>query len=537
MQLKGKVSWGILFVVVMIASGGSFALAEPGNFTKADRPADAANSGFEAAAKAAKPDVSQPIVVDGPVIREKLQRDVQALLYAKRFAELEALAGRLRESKERFPEGHWKLMYFYRALQKPGGKGPTKWDRHFKILEQWRHEFPQSVTARVAVAEAWLSYGWEARGEGYASSVSAKGWELLGERMAKAYALVKDPPAQQELDCPGRYDVLLTIGKSEGWPVQRYLPTFQAAVRLEPEYIQYYATTMDYLSPKWHGDDDSWINFIDKADAVAGNPDSRELYARLMVGMWGDTWTSYEDLRVSWAKMKKGYRDMEKRFPGSQYNLNNFAKFACIAGDVEVGRELFQRIGDAPYFAVWDQGDLDFEQCRKNFGLTGLTRKEIYLGRKNQEAVQMRILAEQGDVFSQLELARDYSQGEVGKVQDHALAFKFAKSAAEKGYVPAQAWLGLMYFNGNGVNPDQNTAIQLLENAAKSGDDTAMLYLPHYLANQNKHLESLTWLLVSKDKKWAQEMIPVVEKFLTPQEIESAKQKSASIVSIIDSYQ
>ncbi|MRR07565.1 MAG: DUF4034 domain-containing protein [Deltaproteobacteria bacterium] len=537
MQLKETVSWGMLFVVVTIASAGSFARAEPGNFTKADRSADAPNSGFEAAAKAVKPDVSQPIVVDGPVIREKLQRDVQALLYTKRFAELETLAGRLRAAKERFPEGHWKLMYFYWAFKKPLGNRPNKWDRHFKVLEQWRQAFPQSVTARIATAEAWLSYGWEARGEGYASSVSDQGWELLKERVAKAYALVKDAPVKGEPDCPGRYDLLLTIGKVEGWPPERYIGTFQAAVRCEPEYIQFYASTMDYLSPKWQGDEESWIAFIEQADTIAGKPESRELYARLMVGMWRDTWTSYDDLRVSWTKMKKGYRDMERRFPGSQYNLNNFAKFACVAGDAEVGRELFQKIGDAPYFDVWDRKGLDFEQCRKKFGVSGLTRKEIYLGRKNQEAVQMRILAEQGDVFSQLGLAKDYSKGEVGKVQDHALAFKFAKSAAEKGYVPAQAWLGLMYFSGKGVNTDKNTGIQLLENAAKQGDNEGMFYLPHYLVKQNKHLESLAWLLVSKDKKWAQEMIPVVEKTLTPEEIESAKQKSANIVSIIDSNQ
>jgi hypothetical protein len=61
-----------------------------------------------------------------------------------------------------------------------------------------------------------------------------------------------------------------------------------------------------------------------------------------------------------------------------------------------------------------------------------------------------RPLAEQGNAFAQADLGLMYAQGQ-GVAQDDAQALVWLNKAADKGFAPAQFSLGWMYRNGHGV--------------------------------------------------------------------------------------
>ena len=60
--------------------------------------------------------------------------------------------------------------------------------------------------------------------------------------------------------------------------------------------------------------------------------------------------------------MKAGFGQLMKASPDSLWNLNNFASFACRAGDADTYRELRKKIGDRPYDDAWPD-NFNIEVC------------------------------------------------------------------------------------------------------------------------------------------------------------------------------
>lgn len=472
-------------------------------------------------------------IVDGPIAREKFQRDVRDLLYQQKFDDLENLAKRLRVSKARFPEGHWQLMYFYRSLLKPP-KGPIvqpirkwKWDRHFALLEKWQKTYPDSVTSKVVTAKAWVEYGWEARGGGFASTVTEEGWKLLRERIKQAVSQIDTISPNPLEDCPERFNTLLELGKAEGMSRDKFMALFKAAVVFEPQYHSFYATTASYLSSRWHGDGNDWLDFIEKADAISGNPGDRELYARLAPGFWDAEWTNFSDQRVSWNKLKQGYLDMEKRFPNSPYNLNNFALYACMAGDLEVARDLLQKIGNAPYLKSWEEPFKQYDECRKITGIGGPMRADL---KESQESIQVRILSKQGDKYSQYSVAMEYPQAWPSSDINAVKGMALIKASAEQGFAPAQVALAVRLWNSGRDKAEKEIALGWLERAALQDEDGAKYFLSRWYEEVpvRNLIKAYAWYSYSDDAN-SRQAITKLAKELTPEQLAEAKNETERI--------
>ena len=71
------------------------------------------------------------------------------------------------------------------------------------------------------------------------------------------------------------------------------------------------------------------------------------------------------------------------------------------------------------------------------------------------------------------QIGYDYDFGINGKPQDYAMAVKYYRLSAEKGYAAAQNNLGYCYDIGNGVPQDYKEAVRLFRLAADQGDALA----------------------------------------------------------------
>ena len=203
------------------------------NKTTATGPAQ---TGVAAASQSSSP----AVVTDSPEV-ERFMHEANALLMRERFVELDKMADEVRSSKARFPGGGWKLSRFYGALSRMNaGENATEadWQSHLAVFQRWMTARPQSITARVALAEAYLDYAWAARGHGYANTVTAEGWRLFEERSQQAAKVLIDAAALPA-KCPYWYELMQQVALAAGADKSQHRAIFEKAIKFEPLYFAY----------------------------------------------------------------------------------------------------------------------------------------------------------------------------------------------------------------------------------------------------------------------------------------------------------
>lgn len=123
---------------------------------------------------------------------------------------------------------------------------------------------------------------------------------------------------------------------------------------------------------------------------------------------------------------------------------------------------------------------------------------------------QAQMWANRGDADAQFELAKMYARGE-GVERDQQTALEWGRKAAEAGNVDAQFTLGGNYYFGNGVKRDYKTAHEWYGKAAAQGDREAkcMLGQMHYLGHgrPKNSVEAMKWFKESENFSTSQYFI------------------------------
>jgi WD40 repeat protein len=243
----------------------------------------------------------------------------------KNFTDLEKTAERFRRG-ERLAGGSWILPLFYDGLV--GEKDGSEEARRV-LLEEWRKEFPESQTAVVALAEWWTNYAWDARGGGWAPTVTEEGWEKFAERLDVARRTLYSVDGK-DVRCPEWYAALLTVALGEGWPHEAYDKVFNEAVQRWPDYYSFYFRKAHYLLPRWYGGQGEWEAFAGKA--ADSHPEGDALYARIV---WSKMafGNMFEQSSADWGRMKRGLEKILEKYPASGWDLSQACKMAFQAGD------------------------------------------------------------------------------------------------------------------------------------------------------------------------------------------------------------
>lgn len=288
---------------------------------------------------------------------EKYQAAIRQLLQQEKFTEIDRIAAEARMTKARFAGGYWKVHTIYLALEHPGTKtsaGEAEWTQHLARLEKWKEQFPNSITARIALAESYHSYGWKARGTGYADQVTDEGWKLLAERVHKGQAILEEAETLPE-KCPEWYVSRIENARSEGWEQDRLQALFQKAAAFEPEYYYYYRMLADSLLPKWGGEEGDAARFAAAvADGIGGKKGDLIYFeiATTLVCACGNV--HGQGLNgLSWPRIKAGYSALQELYGTSISHLNEIALIAFRAADFDYAVIAFTEIGDNWDKAVW----------------------------------------------------------------------------------------------------------------------------------------------------------------------------------------
>ena len=304
------------------------------------------------------PDLNPNVATDIHGI-EKYQAAIRQLLQQEKFTEIDRLAAEARTTKARFAGGYWKVHTIYLALEEPGTKpsaSEAEWTQHLARLEKWKEQFPNSITARISLAEAYNSYGEKARGVGYADQVTDEGWRLLAERAHKGQVILEEAEALPQ-KCPEWYAAMIEVARSEDWEPDQLQALFQKAVAFEPEYYYYYRMLADSLLPKWGGEEGDSARFAAAvADGIGGKKGDL-IYFEIATTLVCACDNVHGLNGLSWPRIKAGYAALQELYGTSISHRNEIAMMAFRAADFDYATVAFNEIGDNWDKAVWPTRD------------------------------------------------------------------------------------------------------------------------------------------------------------------------------------
>jgi len=291
--------------------------------------------------------------------------EIQPLIANSQFDTLEEAAGRARSSKERVTGGAWKLYLFFEVVSTPAtGDRATEWEWTYRLaqLEKWVAARPQSITARVALAQAYLGYAWFARGGGFADTVSKSDWELFGTRLGQAANTLKE--AQNlSAQCPHFYYVTQGLARAQGWPLEAMREAFERAIAFEPSYYHYYRDFAFTLLPKWYGGEGDAEAFAEESARRIGGREGDFVYFEIASLIYCQCGTPPEHPSLSWPKIQKGFAVMEEKYGATMLKINRFASLAYLYKDREVAKRALERVGPDWEISAWGKRST-FDQAR-----------------------------------------------------------------------------------------------------------------------------------------------------------------------------
>lgn len=247
--------------------------------------------------------------------------------------------------------------------------GTKDWSVPYARIQQLKREFPKKAFVAFAEAQYWAQYAWNARGVGYANSVTDEGDRLFKERLGKAEQVLRDAKSYAANN-PLWYDMMVNVQGAKG-DIRGAIGTFREGATKFKTYYPLYYSIATFFEPKWYGNWESEENLtkwsVQNTRAVDGETMYARIYWNLVEEMESDGVPVFGPGHVSWPRMKQGFRDMMKRYPKSMWNLNNFARFACMAGDGNTYRELRKQIGDNVMDEAW-KGPTTLDLCEAKYG-------------------------------------------------------------------------------------------------------------------------------------------------------------------------
>ncbi|BAU46909.1 cytoplasmic protein [Sulfurifustis variabilis] len=297
--------------------------------------------------------------------RRAIEQHVAALFASEKFSELDGMADEYRTTETRTSSGLWKLTLFYAGIHGNSSiKAPKYWDDIEAKALRWTAQSPTSPAAHNVYAYLLINRAWMHRGSGWAHEVKPEAWAPFAHHLKRSREYLMQRRAIADAD-PRWYELMLMIARAENWDRNRFDQLVDEAVLRYPYFYQIYFAAIDYLVPKWHGNREEVEKFANFAVEKTRGRESNGMYARVY---WYASQTQYTtrlftDSAVAWKRMSVGVDDVLARYP-DQWNMNNFAAFACLAGDREKTRELIARIEGRPIPSAWHGSIKWFDSCK-----------------------------------------------------------------------------------------------------------------------------------------------------------------------------
>jgi hypothetical protein len=229
----------------------------------------------------------------------------------------------------------------------------SEWRAHLARLSEWKDLMPNSITARIALAKAWVSYGWEARGSETIDKISEDSLQLFQSRVNKGLAELLEAKKLGNR-CPQWYEAMLDVGLAQGWSRGKYDQIFEEGFHLEPTYYHLLRQKIIFLLPQWNGHDGDLGSFISISSYRIGGDEGDIMYFELISTVQHVSIPfQFQRPPTNWERIRKGYAAMKRIYGVDAYRRNLFMFYAVSTQDWQAADDVLKEIGDDWDRDVW----------------------------------------------------------------------------------------------------------------------------------------------------------------------------------------
>ena len=321
---------------------------------------EASNAGAAPAASAKKPEY---VAVTCKSEQAQIRQHVRELLRNGDFDMLTRLARQYRSSKATLSDGSWTLNHFYEAFSHCSST--QEWNAMFGRLEEWNRHESADPAPIVAIGNAYWSFGKQARGTGFADSVTPEGWKLLHERLAKGRGRLVGEFSRCK-SCPGYYVVMMKLGIDGSQQRDSFMKLFDQGIALEPAYPHMYEMKAYYILPRWYGRRGEIREFI---FAVADRHPQAALWVlwRLQQGVYQNV---FKQEGIEWDAIEVKLKRCLELNPVGIGQANMLAYLSDVAGDAETLAAALKSVDGKLDASLW-QSRKRLDEIADRFSGTG----------------------------------------------------------------------------------------------------------------------------------------------------------------------
>ncbi len=371
-------------------------------------------------------------------------------------------------------------------------------------LDAWVKARPQSALARLIRGRYRIHAAWQARGHGYADTVSAAAAVQFRRHLEDARedferARTLDP---DEARAPA---MLITVAMGLGWSEARTRELFEAAVAKDPRCLRAHDGMVTYLLPRWHGSRDALERFVEEQRAAQPDEPALLLLRAAVIRDRGHNDPGYLARPAVAAELRACYADALEAYPLWRSALEPALELAkeqgdreleltCVRGLAEHGVVLHQHrlgellVGMRPGLAK-DPAEGVQWFCRaaaagRNTSMHNLAMcflQGIGVGRSPERAMLWFERAGAAGNTASLHAAGMCLLTGRGVTADPARGRPLLERAAEAGFVAAMRDLGAFLVTGGPLTPDPPEGVRWLRQAVEEGDGISAFYLGQIL--------------------------------------------------------
>jgi len=298
---------------------------------------------------------------------KSVRKETATLLIAGKYDELDKLEAIYRKSSMRTASGQWMLAHYYAGFRQAARAVAFDREEYVRLEEKflaWAKRSPQSTSAHIGYAMALLEHAWYYRGYGPPEQVLERNWGPFYSYLGLAYDHMIEHAKTGKTD-PHWYRVMMIIARAQAWKPEKFQELFEEAAAAHPYYHEIWYGAADYLMPRWYGSFEQIAALASDAVGRTGDREGAALYARIYwyISQAEDGRDLIATSKPVWQGMSASFDDLLERWP-DQWNINNYARLACLARDRKKTRDLLARMDEPPLAEAWERAWPSFEACR-----------------------------------------------------------------------------------------------------------------------------------------------------------------------------
>jgi ankyrin repeat protein len=345
------------WVLSVLTSGPSMAQSDSasGSGRKAESGAmDEASPASSSAERALPPDLAD---------RAGADRTLGELTQAGNVQELETLFSDARAQRAEMADGELRISYYYRSIMDsiPGKDDDfAAWSRQVEALvEEWKRAFPASPSPWIIHAGLEVRRAWHIRGNDVAANVDPAAWPSFEQHLHIAEQALVRAEAMTPRDVHV-YAGWLSVAMGLSYEPVRLREVFENGMALDPMYFELHQRMAINLLPRWGGAPGEVERLAaDVADRIGGEEGDMQ-YARIARYDYRYVGAAEFGLerRYDWARVRRGYRLLQERYPTIPRFLAQEVQIAAAVGDAAAASEALSRFTPAwREFYFDDQSD------------------------------------------------------------------------------------------------------------------------------------------------------------------------------------